>query len=47
MAQNNDIFDFTLTADDMAQIVKMNQHDADTTNFGDSQFAKYLIENYG
>lgn len=47
MAQNIDIFDFTLTADDMAQIAKMNQHDVGTTNFGDSQFAKYLIENYG
>ena len=47
MAQNIDIFDFTLTADDMAQIAKMNQHDAGTTNFGDSQFVKYLIENYG
>ena len=44
MAQNIDILDFTLTADDMAQIAKMNQHDAGTTNFGDSQFAKYLIE---
>ena len=47
MAQNNDIFDFTLTADDMAQIVKMNQHDTGTRNFGDPQFVKYLIKNYG
>ena len=42
MVQNIDIFDFTLTDDDMAQIAKMNQH-----NFNDPQFVKYLIENYG
>ena len=47
MAQNIDIFDFTLTDDDMAQIGKMNQHDAGTINFNDPQFVKYLIENYG
>ena len=47
MAQNLDIFDFTLTADDMAQIAKLNQHDTGTINFGDPQFVKYLIENYG
>ena len=47
MAQNIDIFDFTLTDDDMAQIAKMNQHDSGTINFNDPQFVKYLIENYG
>lgn len=47
MAQNIDIFDFTLTDDDMAQIGKMNQHDSGTINFNDPQFVKYLIENYG
>ena len=47
MVQNLDIFDFTLTDDDMAQISKMNQHDAGTRNFGDPQFVKYLIKNYG
>ena len=47
MAQNFDIFDFTLTDDDMAQIGKMNQHDSGTINFNDPQFVKYLIENYG
>ena len=47
MVQNIDIFDFTLTDDDMAQIAKMNQHDAGTRNFGDPQFVKYLIKNYG
>jgi len=46
MAQNIDIFDFTLTDDDMAQIGKMNQHDSGTINFNDPQFVKYLIENY-
>ena len=47
MAQNIDIFDFNLSDDEMAQIAKMNQHDAGTRNFGDPQFVKYLIETYG
>ena len=47
MAQNIDIFEFSLSDDDMAQIAKMNQHDAGTRDFGDPQFVKYLIENYG
>ena len=47
MAQNFDIFDFSLTADEMAQIATMNQHDTGTINFGDPLFVKYLIENYG
>ena len=47
MAQNIDIFDFNLSDDEMAQIAKMNQHDAGTRDFGDPQFVKYLIETYG
>ena len=47
MAQNFDIFDFALTNDDLAQIAALNQHDTGTVNFGDPQFVKYLIENYG
>ena len=47
MAQNFDVFDFNLSDADMAQITKMNQHDTGTINFGDPQFVKYLIENYG
>ena len=47
MAQNFDIFDFSLTADEMAQIATMNQYDTGTINFGDPQFVKYLIQNYG
>lgn len=47
MAQNFDIFDFTLTDDDMKSIVKLNQHDSGTIDFGDPQFVKYLIETYG
>ena len=47
MQQNLDIFDFTLTNDDMAQIATMNQHDTGTVNFNDMNFVKYLIENYG
>ena len=47
MAQNFDIFDFTLADEDMTQIAQLNQHDTGTINFGDPQFVKYLIENYG
>ncbi|MBR1644636.1 MAG: aldo/keto reductase [Bacteroidales bacterium] len=47
MAQNLDVFDFALSADEMGQIAAMNQHDAGTVNFGDPQFVKYLISNYG
>ncbi len=47
MVQNISIFDFKLTADEMAQIATMNQHDAGTCNFGDPQFVKYLLETYG
>ena len=47
MAQNFDVFDFTLTDEDMAQIASMNQHDTGTINFSDPQFVKYLIETYG
>ena len=47
MAQNFDIFDFTLSDDDMSQIATLNQQDAGFINFGDPQFVKYLIQNYG
>ena len=47
MAQNLNIFDFTLTTEEMAQIATMNQHDTGTVNFHDPQFVKYLIETYG
>ena len=47
MAQNLDIFDFTLTGQEMAQITAMNQHDEGTINFQDPQFVKHLIKTYG
>ena len=47
MAHNFDIFDFSLGDADMAQIAQMNRHDTGTINFGDPQFVKYLINNYG
>ncbi len=47
MAQNIDIFNFTLSDDDMAQIATMNRNDAGNRDFGDPQFVKYLIETYG
>jgi len=33
--------------DEMAQIAQLNQHDTGIINFGDPQFVKYLIQNYG
>lgn len=47
MEQNLNIFDFSLSADEMTQIATMNQHDAGTVNFVDPQLVKYLIETYG
>ena len=45
--QNFDVFDFSLSDDEMAQIAQLNQHDTGIINFGDPQFVKYLIQNYG
>lgn len=47
MAQNLDIFDFSLTAEDMKQIATLNQCDTGFINFSDMQFVKRLIETYG
>ena len=47
MQQNFDIFDFTLTQEDMDKIATMNQEDAGFVKFTDPEFVKYLIENYG
>ena len=47
MEQNFDIFDFTLSVGDMDKIATLDQHDSGTVNFGDPNFVKYLIENYG
>ena len=47
MAENLDIFDFSLTNDDKAEIAKLNQSDEGTVNFNDPEFIKMLIETYG
>lgn len=47
MRQNLDIFDFSLTSDEMQQIAGLNQQDAGFVNFQDPQFVKHLIETYG
>ena len=47
MSQNFNIFDFSLTHEEMTQIATLNQHDQGTVNFSDMQFVKYLIETYG
>ena len=47
MEQNFDIFDFSLSSNEMQQIATLNQEDAGFINFQDPQFVKYLIETYG
>ena len=47
MAQNLDIFDFTLSQEEMKQIASLNQSDTGFINFSDMQFVKRLIETYG
>lgn len=47
MEQNFNIFDFSLTSDEMQQIATLNQEDAGFVNFQDPGFVKYLIETYG
>ena len=47
MEQNLNVLDFTRTAEEMAAIAALNEHDSGLVNFGDPQFVKYLIENYG
>lgn len=47
MQQNFDIFDFSLTADEMTQVATLNQQDAGFIDFNSLSFVKYLIEKYG
>lgn len=47
MQQNFDIFDFSLTADEMTQVAMLNQQDAGFIDFNSLSFVKYLIEKYG
>ena len=47
MEQNFNIFDFSLSSNEMQEIATLNQEDAGFINFQDPNFVKYLIENYG
>ena len=47
MGQNLNVLDFTLSSDEMELIAGLNEHDSGLVSFGDPQFVKYLIENYG
>ncbi len=47
MIENFEIFDFTLTDDEMKQIETLNKYDTGTRAFSDPQFLKYLIATFG
>ena len=47
MEQNFNIFDFSLSSNEMQQIATLNQEDAGFVKFQDPNFVKYLIETYG
>ena len=47
MQQNFDIFDFSLTADEMTEVAALHQQDAGFIDFNSLSFVKYLIEKYG
>ena len=47
MEQNLNVLDFTLSSEEMELIAGLNEHDSGLVSFGDPQFVKYLIENYG
>ena len=47
MEQNFNIFDFSLTSNEMQHIATLNQEDVGFINFQDPGFVKYLIETYG
>ena len=47
MEQNFNIFDFSLSSNEMQIIAQMNQEDAGFINFQAPIFVKYLIETYG
>ncbi len=47
MELNLNVLDFTLSSDEMELIAGLNEHDSGLVSFGDPQFVKYLIENYG
>ena len=47
MEQNLNVLGFTLSSDEMELIAGLNEHDSGLVSFGDPQFVKYLIENYG
>ena len=47
MEQNFNIFDFSLSSNEMQMIAQMNKEDAGFINFQDPNFVKYLIETYG
>ena len=47
MEQNFNIFDFSLSSNEMQQIATLNKEDAGFINFQDPNFVKYLSETYG
>lgn len=47
MRENADIFDFSLSEQEMSTLTQLNEKDAGNVNFDDPSFIRYLIETYG
>ncbi len=47
MRENADIFDFSLSAQEMSELAQLNEKDTGNVNFDDPSFIRYLIETYG
>ncbi len=47
MRENADIFDFSLSEQEMNELAQLNEKDTGNVNFDDPSFIRYLIETYG
>lgn len=47
MRENADIFDFSLSEQEMNELTQLNEKDTGNVNFDDPSFIRYLIETYG
>ncbi len=47
MRENADIFDFSLSEQEMSELAQLNEKDTGNVNFDDPSFIRYLVETYG